>query len=233
MTRLLLRTKNLLMTTLRQLQAIKRLFSLRFDHFVKNTTREMECTNFVFFDLETAGLKTTQDILQISAICGDKKFNRYAKTRRCISEKTSKVNSLTLDKGVLKYRGLQVHAVNIRTALQKFVKFLEKIENPVLVAQNGKDFDIPFLRAKLKRFGLWRWFKRTVVGYVDTLEVFRDHYPERKSHKQVDLVADILGDDYEAHNATDDAFFLQKLCQSEKLIPSFLQHMNVFQTAST
>ena len=80
----------------------------------------------------------------------------------------------------------------------------------------SKKFDLPFLKHYLKENDLWETFLTVVVGYVDTWIVFRQEFPNRSSYKQVDLVRGLLGEDYEAHNALEDARALQKLCELKK-----------------
>jgi hypothetical protein len=53
-------------------------------------------------------------------------------------------------------------------------------------------------------------FKRKVIGFIDTLPLFKVNLPGRKSYKQTSLVADILGETYEAHEAMDDTRLLLK-----------------------
>ena len=52
--------------------------------------------SFVFFDLETGGFQYLEhDILQISAVCGDKELNVYLEPTQPIPREASNVNKLT------------------------------------------------------------------------------------------------------------------------------------------
>ncbi|KAH9404664.1 hypothetical protein TYRP_000491 [Tyrophagus putrescentiae] len=50
-----------------------------------------------------------------------------------------------------------------------------------------------------------------IVGYIDTLPLFRWLYPNLSSYKQTDLVRHFLGVKYNAHNALDDSLMLFSL----------------------
>ena len=142
--------------------------------------------SFVIFDLETGGLRYLEhDILQISAVCGDKEFNAYVEPTRPISREASNVNKLTHVKGQLHYKRNPVATISIMDALQQFMEFLQEIPKPILVGHYSKKFDLPFLRFYLKENDMWETFLSVVVGYVDTWIVFRQEFPNRTSYKQV------------------------------------------------
>ena len=113
-------------------------------------------------------------------------------------------------------QGNLVQRIPTEDALKKFVDFLEKKHKPVLVGHSIKKFDLPFLGFYLKRFGFWKKFVATVSGFIDTWILLKQEYPGRSSYKQVDLVADLVGETYEAHNAMEDVKAVQKLCELVK-----------------
>ena len=125
---------------------------------------------------------------------------------------------MTIENGRLYYRMNPVKTVPIKEALQRFVEFLRGILKPVLVGHNSKKFDLPFLRFYLKENQMWEAFLSVVEGYVDTVIVFKKEVPNTPSasHKQVDLVKDLLGEEYEAHAALEDVRALQKLSELVK-----------------
>ena len=177
--------------------------------------------SFVIFDLETGGLRYLEhDILQISAVCGDKEFDAYVEPTRPISREASNVNKLTHVNGQLHYKRNPVETIPIMDALQQFLEFLQEIPKPVLVGHYSKKFDLPFLKFYLKENDMWETFLSVVVGYIDTWIVFRQEFPNRTSYKQLDLVRSLLGEEYEAHSALEDVRALQKLSKlvKEKLL---------------
>ena len=67
----------------------------------------------IFFDLETTGLGRDADIVQISAVCKDKVYNRYVLPNKNISSGASAATGITYDRlnGVLLHKGQPVPAV--------------------------------------------------------------------------------------------------------------------------
>ena len=171
----------------------------------------------MFFDLESGGLRYLEhDILKISAVCGDKELNIYIEPIKPILREASDVNKLTLENGQLHYKMNPVETAPINQALQQFMEFLQKIPKPILLGHYCKKFDLPFLRFFLEENDLWATFLSVVVRYVDTWIVFKEEFPNMSSYKQVDLVRELLEEEYEAHNALADVRALQKLCELKK-----------------
>ena len=122
----------------------------------------------VMFDLETGGLARTSDILQISAVCGNKEFNYYVTPTQPITKGSSKVTKLTVVNDQMCFDGKAVETIGINNVLSKFVGFLTDIEKPVLVGHNIKTFDLMFLHSYLIQNDYYEPFVSTVVGFVDT-----------------------------------------------------------------
>ena len=114
-------------------------------------------------------------------------------------------------------KGRPVAALNIRKALNRFMKWLGRFPNPVLIAHNGREFDFKVLRSAVKNINKTENLDRRVCGYIDSIEVFRKTYPNQKSYKQEALVASILNITYEAHSAHGDARVLGQLMEHTNL----------------
>ena len=167
--------------------------------------------NYVMFDLETGGLARTSDIIQISAVCGKNEFNEYIFPTQPISKGASDVTHLSVANGKLCFKGNPVNTVVAKDGLVQFIAFLQAIQNPVLVRHNIKRFDLRLLHFHLNKYDLWKKFVSLVVGFVDTLAVFKKEYPKQSSYKQSNLMASLLNETYAAHNSLDDVKALQKL----------------------
>ncbi|KAL7401864.1 hypothetical protein ABVT39_005566 [Epinephelus coioides] len=170
----------------------------------------------VFFDLETTGLDTAVcDIIQLSAICGEKVFNVYTLPRHPLTEGASEVNGFTVTDDSLLLHGNAVVTVPLVDALTSFISFLLSFRRPVLLAaHNAKRFDVPVLTRVLQEFNLQQEFQQVVSGFVDTLLLSRNLYPDLGSHSLQYLVRHVMGRTYEAHNAVEDATMLQELFNS-------------------
>ncbi|XP_043083188.1 three-prime repair exonuclease 1 isoform X2 [Puntigrus tetrazona] len=176
----------------------------------------------VFFDLETTGLDTSAcDIVQLSALSGDRLFNVYLLPRRSMDPGASRVTGLTVDGPRLLLRGRPVQTVPHRRALSNFILFLRSFPRPFLVGHNSRRFDWPVLTRVLAQFQLLQELEDVVSGCLDTLGLSRDMFPLPR-HSQAFLVQHFLRQPYGAHDAREDARTLQELYRlwepSEELV---------------
>ena len=173
--------------------------------------RVSDVEKLVFCDLETGGLAKDADILQISGVHGDNKFDCYVKPTKQISPFASKVTGLTSLGQVLFLNGSPVPAYPLHDALQMFVDWLRDIGKCVLVGHNFRSFDFPRILRALQNVDLYDDFKLVCDGGIDTMPLFREAFPEEKKHSQEHLCKSLLGLQYGAHNALEDVESLQKL----------------------
>lgn len=167
----------------------------------------------VFFDLEATGLDTMVcDIIQLSAICGEREFNAYILPRREISASAREVTGFTVRNGGLFLRGKSVDTVPLCDALADFIAFLRSFRRPVLLAaHSAMRFDAPVITRVLKQFHLWPEFQQVACGFLDTFLLSKNVCVGVSSYSQKNLVRHYLGKTYDAHNAAEDARMLQEL----------------------
>ena len=117
-----------------------------------------------------------------------------------------------MTKGRLCHKGKPVEAESGKEALLKFLKWLQAKRKPVvLFAHNAKVFDSKRIIYSLKRYDLLSSFQSCVMGFVDTLILFKRVLPLREKYSQESLVSDLLGISYGAHNSLEDVSALQQL----------------------
>lgn len=80
----------------------------------------------------------------------------------------------------------------------------------------------------MRDHGLWERFSTVVKGFIDTLPIYREKYPERKggrNHNLSNLVEDFVGEDavIDAHDALGDVKLLSKLITATNLTEQFLK----------
>lgn len=170
----------------------------------------------VFFDLEATGLDTAVcDIIQLSAICGERTFNVYALPRRAMTESAKQVTGFTVSEDRLLLRGIPVKTTPLVEALTSFIDFLRSFRRPVLlVAHGARRFDAPVLSRVMRQCSLRQEFQAVVHGFVDTFLLSKDLFGNLSSYSQVNMVRHFLGQTYDAHNAAEDARMLQELYNS-------------------
>nr|XP_023697399.1 protein PML-like [Paramormyrops kingsleyae] len=169
----------------------------------------------IFFDLETTGLDVSGcDIVQLSAVCGERTFNAYMVPRRSMGYSASFVTGFTVEGDSLLQYGRPMMTVPLQDALADFLTFLRGFHSPVLVAHNVLRFDAPILLRSLRGFSLQNELERVIPGFLDTLLLSKD-LPAcsrvRKFSLQY-LVKYFLGKPFEAHDALEDSKALEQLC---------------------
>ncbi|XP_074108430.1 uncharacterized protein LOC141533438 [Cotesia typhae] len=195
-------------------------------------------TKIVYFDLETTGFAADAHILQIAATCDSKIFNIYVHTKTQILSSATVVTKLYHKYGNLFYGDRQVITFKISDALESFKQFLSKLSDGkqkcLLVAHNAR-FDVPrLLRAimniKVELLDL-------IVGFADTLSLFRKSLIDRKGPGQFKLESlskDFLhphNDQESFHDAAYDVVVLQDLIHKLELRSGLLQackNINVY-----
>ena len=155
---------------------------------------------------------TDADIIQLSAVHDKDEFDVYILPEKRISAAASRVHQLTATQGRLFHKGKPVLAEGAKEALQNFVTWLKDKKKPVvLFAHNAKSFDSKRIIYSLKKYDLLNSFQDCVLGFVDTLTLFKKVLPLREKYSQESLVSDILGISYGAHDSLEDVRALQKL----------------------
>ena len=167
----------------------------------------MENITFVIFDTETTGFSPINDrVLEIGAVkvrdgkkLGEKTW--LINPKRSIPWYVENVHHITSD--MLKDRP---------TFDQVYPEFLEFIDGSVLIAHNAP-FDIRMMSAEAARAKM----PAPKNAVLDSLALFRNWYPDLKSHQLGDIVdlLDISRDGMQAHRATDDSLFVYLAIQKE------------------
>lgn len=153
------------------------------------------------------------EIIQLSAICGDKTFDNYTLPSGHVEKGATKKTGLSVYEGRLYLYGNPVHTIPLSQALSSFLAFLKSFPGPVLLAaHNATHFDWVVLTRVLQQFPLLMFqFQSTVVGHLDTLLLSRRIHAGLPSYSLPSLVSYFLGGGFNAHNAVEDARALQQL----------------------
>lgn len=159
------------------------------------------------------------EIIQISAACGEfAQFNIYSTPQTRIKVPESRFSmverTLCLDGQPV---GTESSA---KGALQTFISWLQKFDGQVvLIAHNGQKFDALHLLIRLQEHDLLDDFKVNVVGFIDSLVMFKNHFSlPPKSTGLKSLVKSIVPNfEYRAHDASEDVRALKKLLDSVDL----------------
>mgnify|MGYP003592397247 CR=1 FL=1 len=167
----------------------------------------MENITFVIFDTETTGFSPVNDrLIEIGAVkvrngkkLGEKTW--LLNPQRYIPWYVQKVHNISLDM-----------VKDCPTFAEVYPEFLEFIDGSVLIAHNAP-FDVRFISAEAVRAGM----PAPKNAVLDSLVLFRNWYPDLKSHTVADLIDlfDISTEGMHAHRATDDSLFVYFAIQKE------------------
>ena len=128
------------------------------------------------------------EITQLSAVHGEDEFNMYILPGKPISLAASRVTHLTMNRGKLYHRGKPMKAVGLKEALENFMSWLQDMKEEILFAHNGRAFDSKRIVYSLLRHELLYPFQDSVIGFVDTLLLFKKVLPLREKYSQQSLV---------------------------------------------
>lgn len=186
----------------------------------------------VFFDLETTGYFTPRsEIIQIAAKCGKQEFNVYIYPENEIPSEVQKLTKLSTSDGKMLLDGRQVPTQLPKIALWEFLRFLEKLGDPiVLISHNGFCFDAPFIIRDMRSADvLWRMFDSLVVGFADTLPILKEKLPQKRAINKLkfnlkDLGTALLGKDavFGMHDALNDVKLLERIMIKAHVTPEDL-----------
>ena len=167
----------------------------------------MKNITFVIFDTETTGFSPAKDrLLEIGAV--------KVRNGKKLDEKTWLINPHRyIPWYVEKVNHITSEMVKDRPSFAEvYPEFLEFIDGAMLIAHNAP-FDIRFITAEAQRAEL----PAPKNAVLDSLTLFRNWYPDMRSHTVQDLVDhfDISTKGLQAHRATDDSLFVYFAIQKE------------------
>lgn len=133
-----------------------------------------------------------------------------------ISPEAAAITGITVVGNQMLYNKERVMHKSQFQALNDFIIYLSTFsKKPILVGHNIKRFDCHVLYNSLKSHILWNEFCSYVHCFFDSLDLFKHVKPGLKSYSQTNLVHELLGETYEAHNAIDDTAILNKLISTK------------------
>ncbi|MED6282028.1 hypothetical protein CHARACLAT_027779 [Characodon lateralis] len=167
----------------------------------------------VFFDLETTGLGQDCEIIQLAAVSGGHSLNLYIIPRCRIQRGAATVTGFKVRGQRLYLHRQLVFTNSLKEVVVSFLTFLQMLGRPLLIGHNIRSFDCPLLARALDELDLRAEFQASVSGCVDTLPLARELLRDRRlqSFRQENLVRELLGINYKAHDALEDVRTLQTL----------------------
>ena len=120
--------------------------------------------------------------------------------------------------------GKLVDAVEVNVGLNRFGLWLKELcIMVVLVGHNVRAFDMKHFWNNVKKWHLENLFCSCTEGFVDTLPLLRNLFPEKPSHSQEELCKDIVSKTYVAHNSMEDVIALSAILKKVNAAKVMLQ----------
>ena len=144
--------------------------------------KDTENWTVCYFNLETTGLSDDCEIVQVSAVdfAGLRLFDQYAYRNGSINFGSTKVASITKSSGKLFCHGKLVDAVEVNVGLNRFRLWLKELcGRVVLVGHNVRAFDVKQFWNNFKKWHFQDLSCSCIEGFVDTLPLFRNLFPEK------------------------------------------------------
>ena len=132
----------------------------------------------------------------------------------------SKITGLTVVGNSLMLKGAPVPTVSIYDCLSDFILWAQTFEKPVLLYGHNVKFDAKTLVRACCKVDLVEKLKTAVVGFSDTVPIFKTILPNNSGYTQESVVAAVLGKSYDAHNSLADAKSLRDVvihCEIPKI----------------
>lgn len=142
----------------------------------------------------------------------DGTYSSYVMPDIAIGARASAVTGISLERGLLMHHGRVVEAVSIRDALKGFFDFLRP-GRALLIGHNAKVFDSRVLVTAATNAGMIGLLKMQVLGFLDTLPLFRHMYPRRRNFQLEHLHSSLVGGRFAAHTALEDSLALERLVE--------------------
>ncbi|XP_026167346.1 protein PML-like [Mastacembelus armatus] len=167
----------------------------------------------VFFDLETTGLGQGCEIVQLAAVSGRHSLNLYVIPRGRMERGAARVTGFRVCRQKLYLHRQLVLTNSLREVLVSFIAFLQMLGRPLVIGHNIRRFDCPLLARVLDELNLRAQFESSISGFVDTLPLSREMLKDSRvqSFRQENLVRELVGVNYKAHDALEDVRALQTL----------------------
>ena len=111
-------------------------------------------------------------------------FSRYVVPKVSIAKQTQRVTGISFNGVEMTVRGQTVPVVNVKDALT----WLESVPNVVIVAHNGRNYDLRILSYAITACCFQDIFLRNITGFVDSLPLIKSKFPKLEKYTQECLI---------------------------------------------
>jgi DNA polymerase III alpha subunit (gram-positive type) len=202
-------------------------------YFSSAVVIDVECTGLVF---------QTDDLIQIGAIESkspdSEVFNIYINPERhhSITAEVQNITGISKKNGKMYKDLVEVESVPLAEALKRFLQYLKRFPQPVMLVAHNAVFDANFLVDSFKRCSMLDEFLAVVAGFTDTFEAALKNVRKSSGLQNYQLKSLVYHftrvRPTDLHSATADALALKKvlpyLLQTDEKMKSFSYSMEKF-----
>ncbi|XP_038649408.1 protein PML-like isoform X2 [Scyliorhinus canicula] len=136
------------------------------------------------------------DIVQLSAVSGEKIFNKYIMPSIPMMEAAAAITGIQVMDGILYLRGEPQPTCSLQEAMAAFLQFLQSLDRPLLAGHNIWIRDCQILYKAWGDLFMKDQFVRCISGFLDTLWLSRNIVPRSmvKNYKLKHLVTVCVGE---------------------------------------
>ncbi|XP_078409956.1 protein PML-like [Cetorhinus maximus] len=187
-------------------------------------SQELGGNPLVFFQLQTTGMESS-DIVQLSAVSGEKIFDKYILPSNPLSAGAAAVTEIQIMDGILYLRGEPQPTCSLQEAMAAFFQFLQSLDKPLLAGHNIWFRDCQIIYKAWGDLFMKDQFARCVTGFLDMLWLAKDIVPrsEVRNYKLKHLVGTYVGELFLEDRALNNVRALQELYCVLKPTPGLIR----------
>ncbi|XP_067911511.1 protein PML-like isoform X3 [Heterodontus francisci] len=163
--------------------------------------------------LSQSNSEGSTDIVQLSAVSGEKIFNKYILPSNPMSPGAVTITGIQIMGGILYLRGEPQLTCSLQEAMTAFLQFLQSLDRPLLAGHNIWVRDCQIIYKVWGDLFMKDQFARCVTGFLDTIWLARDIVPRSKvkNYKLKNLVAACVGELFATDGTLNNVKALQEL----------------------
>ncbi|XP_063402102.1 protein PML-like [Mytilus trossulus] len=150
-------------------------------------------------------------ITQISATSDKGSINTYVLPKKPITPKAQEITGIKVEGSKMFCHDKEVKSVGIKEALKMLILFLAQYKKNVIIGHNIKSYDLPVLFCALNNCSIMNEFSCSILGFLDTLQLFKSLLPGLTSYAQSNFYNTVLNETYDGHDSMEDVVALSRL----------------------
>ncbi|CAC5423129.1 unnamed protein product [Mytilus coruscus] len=137
----------------------------------------LSAMSYMVVGLQASKSTRNSHITQISATSDKGSLNTCILPKKPITPKAQEITGIKVEGSKMFCHDKEVKSVSIREALKIFLQFLAQYKENVIIGHKIKSYDIPVLFCALNYCSIMNEFSCSILGFLDTLQLFKSLLP--------------------------------------------------------